>query len=541
MPIYHGNYAAPVWVNGAPPTIGESELNVISGVLQAAQTIQGSGAPTTQTVGVVGQFYADISTTPPTLYRCCCNSDGYCEWELSSDAGENLAQEYDSTATYELMAYCLHDGYLYISNTEISTAEAWTSAHWTQVQIAPQVQAHKEDTANPHEVTAAQIGLGNVENVLQYSADNPAVKLGTITLSTSWTTSGGVSSQTVTVTGASVTGKSLVRLTPTPAQEETMAAAGVGIIYVSNNEGTLTAWTTGTVPNAAMTVRCLVKETQTVKAYLEFQGDASFTLDTYNNTKIWPGTMESSTDGATWSVWDGTTTLTSGVGNSLYLRGTGNSIITAGLEQGFSFGGAATSIECNGDMEMLRDYQTIARGESISDAADFCCLFVSNTKITKAPRLSAHNIRNGGYFRLFEGTSITEAPELPATSLSSGVEYQAMFAYTPLTKPPRLPATVLGEGTYADMFKNCTSLASLSEIHATNIPTNCCLKMYQGCTGIKISTTQSSLYKTAYRLPASGTGTAGTGALSDMFGSTGGSFTGTPTINTTYYTSNTVV
>lgn len=35
------------------------------------------------------------------------------------------------------------------------------------------VDAHIADTDNPHEVTKAQIGLGNVENVKQYSASNP--------------------------------------------------------------------------------------------------------------------------------------------------------------------------------------------------------------------------------------------------------------------------------------------------------------------------------------------------------------------------------
>ena len=35
------------------------------------------------------------------------------------------------------------------------------------------IDAHIADTDNPHEVTKAQIGLGNVENVKQYSASNP--------------------------------------------------------------------------------------------------------------------------------------------------------------------------------------------------------------------------------------------------------------------------------------------------------------------------------------------------------------------------------
>ena len=67
--------------------------------------------------------------------------------------------------------------------------------------------------------------------------------------------------------------------------------------------------------------------------------------------------------------------------------------------------------------------------------------------------------------------------------------------------------------------------------------------MFYGCTKIKLSTTKIGEYQTAYRIPKSGTGTTATDALKNMFSSTGGTFTGTPEINTTYYlsTSNAVV
>lgn len=59
--------------------------------------------------------------------------------------------------------------------------------------------------------------------------------------------------------------------------------------------------------------------------------------------------------------------------------------------------------------------------------------------------------------------------------------------------------------------------------------------MFQGCSKIKLSTTQDATYTTAYRIPVSGTGTTGTSSLTNMFTNTGGTFKGTPTINTTYY------
>jgi hypothetical protein len=53
-----------------------------------------------------------------------------------------------------------------------------------------------------------------------------------------------------------------------------------------------------------------------------------------------------------------------------------------------------------------------------------------------------------------------------------------------------------------------------------------------------MSTTYTAEYCTLYRIPQKGNGTTATDALKDMFTNTGGTFTGTPEINTTYYISN---
>lgn len=94
---------------------------------------------------------------------------------------------------------------------------------------------------------------------------------------------------------------------------------------------------------------------------------------------------------------------------------------------------------------------------------------------------------------------------------------------------------------YRTMFYGCTSLTTDPELPATTLAAYCYYQMFYGCSLIKLSTTQTGEYQTAYRIPKSGTGTTFTNALTDMFTDTGGTFTGTPSINTTYYTSNTVV
>ena len=574
MPLYNGNYVAPIWVNGVPPTIGETELDIISGVLQGAQVLKGSGAPTSQTAGIVGQKYADTSTTPYTVYQCFGASGGVYTWGTAGDLNVNLAQEYDSTIPYAQGAYCLHEGLLYRATADISTAEAWNSAHWTQVREADELQNHLQDQSNPHGVTKTQIGLGSVDNVLQYSADNPAVKLGTVTLTGAWGGSGGAYTQTITVTGTAVTASSYVELQFTAAQADTLAGSGVGNIYVTNDSGVLTAIAVGGRPTA-MTVQCTVEELM-IPPSLEFKGNDSFTLYTYGPSSIWDGTMEYSTDGGTWSVWDGTTTLTSGPSDSIYLRGTGNTYVTANPNmgsmqlQGFYFGGNASVIECNGDIETLRDYMTVARSGRIAEPANYRNLFWGCTILKSAPEMTARSVAAYGYYRLYCGcTSLTSAPSvLPAETLNNH-SYDSMFlGCSSLLNAPELLAVTLGEYSCSEMFENCTSLKRPPSIRVTTTASHCCDSMFDGCSAlealpelpavtleeycyrfmfaecpnIKLSSIQDSTYTTPYRIPKTGTSSGG-GQYETfyMFYNTGGSFTATPTINTTYYTSNTVI
>ena len=227
--------------------------------------------------------------------------------------------------------------------------------------------------------------------------------------------------------------------------------------------------------------------------YLSFIGNEDFTLKTYNTTKNWDGTLEYSTDTSTWSTWDGTEI--SSAGNKLYLRGTGNTKITDGsYDYRFVFTGTdALKIACKGNIENLLDYETVIAGGHPT-IADWC------------------------YSNMFDGcTSLTTAPALPATTLANGC--------------------------YRNMFNGCTSLTTPPELPATTLNARCYYEMFCYCTNIKLSTTQTGEYQTPYRIPTSGTGKIAFSALEDMFYGTGGTFTGTPEINTTYYlsTSNTVV
>ena len=69
MPITNGNYTTPQWQDNSPPPIDDSEMQAMSDTAAGNQIIVGSGAPTSATAGKIGQRYADMSATPPAIYK----------------------------------------------------------------------------------------------------------------------------------------------------------------------------------------------------------------------------------------------------------------------------------------------------------------------------------------------------------------------------------------------------------------------------------------------------------------------------------------
>ena len=278
-------------------------------------------------------------------------------------------------------------------------------------------------------------------------------------------------------------------------------------------------------------------------AYLTFSSPNSFTLKVNDATKHWDGTLEYSTDASAWSTWDGTTTLssaTNGSDNVLYLRGTGNTVII-GNSSKYKWVLTGSYIKCIGNIENLLDYATVESGANPT-MASYCYgyMFYGCAALTQAPVLPATTLSHHCYYYMFRGcTSLIKAPALPATTLSGSCYYRMFSDCTALTQAPALPATTLNSYCYRHMFRDCTSLTQVPALPATVLADNCYDSMFYNCTGLKLSTTQTGEYTVAYRIPITGTGTTATNALINMFTSTGGTFTGTPEINTTYYLSNT--
>ena len=126
-----------------------------------------------------------------------------------------------------------------------------------------------------------------------------------------------------------------------------------------------------------------------------------------------------------------------------------------------------------------------AQDKTLLGDTEFSGLFRGCTSLTQAPALPATSLSVGCYESMFSGcTALTQAPALPATALNDAC-YQGMFdGCTALTQAPALPATTLSAYCYAGMFRGCTSLTQAPALPATILSTNCYDSMFGGCTSL---------------------------------------------------------
>lgn len=154
-----------------------------------------------------------------------------------------------------------------------------------------------------------------------------------------------------------------------------------------------------------------------------------------------PVTLEYSTDAENWNTFDadgGTTPITlANAGDKVYFM--------AGAS-----GNTALSTDYN-------NYRHFTLSKSCSASGNIMSLMTRDEADWQSVQMANHC-----YSNMFNGcTSLTSAPELPATTLASFC-YSYMFQdCTSLTSAPELPATTLAYYCYHYMFQGCTSLTSV--------------------------------------------------------------------------------
>ena len=257
-----------------------------------------------------------------------------------------------------------------------------------------------------------------------------------------------------------------------------------------------------------------VKEIPTT--YLEFSSSTPMTIKPiYTNSGV---LLQYKIDGGQWkNISSGVTTPSA---NVIYFRGvaTGTKSLYSVSNSAYAwvFTGA-TNLECIGNINSL--IQDVLGGDVLDiKLGDYC------------------------YGYMFYGCkSLTTAPTLPSTTINFCCYEGMLSGCSSLTVAPTLPATTLAQYCYQRMFSGCTSLTVVPTLPATTLTGYCYKEMFRNCTNSKVSTTKTGEYQTEYRIPPTGTGKLSTDSLTDMFLNTGGTFKGTPNINTIYYTANIIV
>ena len=276
--------------------------------------------------------------------------------------------------------------------------------------------------------------------------------------------------------------------------------------------------------------------------YLEFRSSTPMTITPkYTNSGV---LLQYKIGGGQWN--DIATDVATPSASVIYFRGVATGYkrlcTTTSTTNAWVFTGAS-DLEVIGSINSL--IQDVLGGDVLTIPLATICysnMFRNCTSLTVAPTLPATTLATSCYSSMFYGcTSLTVAPTLPATTLACYCYRDMFLGCTSLTVAPTLPATTLVYNCYDSMFYGCTSLNTLISLPATTLDSYCYYGMFQGCINIKVSTTKTGIYQKLYRIPKTGTGVTAAEALVDMFYNSGGTFTGTPTINTTYYTANTIV
>lgn len=316
-----------------------------------------------------------------------------------------------------------------------------------------------------------------------------------------------------------------IKLGSTDIADAKLGATQVGKICLGNTE----VWNSAPAP--------------AIKA-LKFSSTGAQTLglNLTNLGSLTPNFEYSLDNGSTWTTWDVTTTISFGSGTDLYLRGSNNSISNntnnVYTYVNFVFS-TASPVVCSGNVMHLYNYVTDLTAFPNNTASDVGLygLFTDCTALVTPPSLPATTLKDRCYSRLFLGCSnLQSAPDLPAMEVFSW-GYSYMFSgCVNLTTPPALPATTVNSSGYRNMFYGCTSLSSIPLVNADTQSSNFLESMFYGCTSIKMSEAQDAEYPNEYSFKFVPSGTR----VRYMFSETGGTFTGTPSLQT-YYTANTVI
>ena len=235
--------------------------------------------------------------------------------------------------------------------------------------------------------------------------------------------------------------------------------------------------------------------------------------------------LQTSTNGSSWTPYavNDVITLTN-VDDKVYFKAVGSNSAMGSSSSNYNNFVMTGKIAASGNVNSLleEDKQTARTMSLVGKNNCYDSMFKGCTSLTQAPELPATTLAGNCYESMFQlCSSLTKAPELPATTLDVYC-YSSMFkGCTSLTTAPKLPATTLARRCYNSMFSSCTSLTKTPELPATTLAVDCYTNMFQNCSSLAqapalpattlVSNCYDSMFKgctsltTAPKLPARNT------------------------------------
>ena len=198
--------------------------------------------------------------------------------------------------------------------------------------------------------------------------------------------------------------------------------------------------------------------------------------------------LQTSTNGSSWTPYAVEDTITlANVNDKVYFKAVGSNSAMGSQTSNYNMFVMTGKIAASGNVNsLLEEDEETARTMSLAEKR-YCYarMFRGCTSLTSAPELPATTLAYSCYNTMFERcTSLTQVPKLPATILANDC-YNGMFAFcTSLTQAPELPATTLANYCYNAMFQNCSSLTQAPELPATTLAYSCYSYMFNGCSSL---------------------------------------------------------
>ena len=182
-------------------------------------------------------------------------------------------------------------------------------------------------------------------------------------------------------------------------------------------------------------------------------------------------------------------------GDRVYIKADKNKIDTTGLTSNYIPStrikvinqSSETKIRARGNIASLNKgandaYKTNYLTMSANDNLCYHSLFYDCTSLTQAPELPATKLLSWCYSHMFYGcTNLINAPKLPATTLTNYCYEQMFDGCTSLTQAPELPATTLANSCYSYMFQKCKNLTQAPELPAATLVKYCYIGMFWSC------------------------------------------------------------